>query len=67
MPMIEHIYKRSIMSKEIDEVLLLHDESIVDFCNSNDLKFVLTSNEHERATERCAEALIKIEKKLNKT
>ena len=67
MPMIEHIYKRSIMSKEIDEVFIATcDESIVDFCNSNDLKFVLTSNEHERATERCAEALIKIEKKLNK-
>ena len=67
MPMIKHIYKRSIMSKEIDEIFVATcDESIVDFCNSNDLNFVLTSNEHERATERCAEALIKIEKKLNK-
>lgn len=55
------------MSKEIDEIFVATcDESIVDFCNSNDLNFVLTSNEHERATERCAEALIKIEKKLNK-
>lgn len=65
--MIEHIYIRALLSKQIDEVFIATcDKEIIDFCESLNLNVVLTKNTHERATERCAEALIEIERTRNK-
>ena len=63
MPMIGHCYFRSKMSSLLREVYVATcDIEIYDYIVSIGGKAVMTSNSHERATERCAEALINIEK-----
>lgn len=62
-PMIGHIYLRSKMSTSLDDVYIATcDEEIVDYIASIGGKAVMTSNKHERATDRTAEAVKKIEK-----
>ena len=64
-PMIGHCYLRSKLCNHLDELYVatcdkeIHDYIIDDLQG----KSVITSLDHERAAERCAEALIKIEKK----
>ena len=63
MPMIGHVYKRVKMSKIVSEVYVATcDEEIFDYIESIKGKAVMTSNSHERCSDRCAEAMIKIEK-----
>jgi 3-deoxy-manno-octulosonate cytidylyltransferase (CMP-KDO synthetase) len=63
MPMIGHCYFRSKMSSLLNEVYVATcDKQIFDYIISIGGKAIMTSNEHERATERSAEALINIEK-----
>ena len=63
MPMIGHCYFRSKMCLLLDEVYVATcDKVIFDYVNSIGGKAVMTSDIHERATERTAEALINIEK-----
>ena len=58
MPMVEHIYKRALLSKLLDEVYVATcDNEILDYVTSIGGNAVLTKNTHERATERSAEAL----------
>ena len=65
-PMIEHCYLRSKMCLELDELYVATcDEEIYRYIISIGGKAVMTSQVHERATERACEALIKIEKKEN--
>ena len=62
-PMIGHCYLRTKMCDLLDEVYVATcDEIIVDYVNSIGGKAILTSHEHERASERTAEALLNIEK-----
>jgi 3-deoxy-manno-octulosonate cytidylyltransferase (CMP-KDO synthetase) len=62
-PMIEHCYLRSKMCDFLDETIVATcDNSIYEYIHSIGGKVVMTSDKHERATERTAEALIKIEK-----
>ena len=64
MPMIEHVYKRTNLSKSINKlVVATPDKEISDFVKGFGGNVVMTSSKHERATDRCAEALIKEEKK----
>ena len=64
-PMIGHCYLRSKMCDLLDELYVATcDEIIVDYVNSIGGKAVLTSHVHERASERTAEALLKIEKMI---
>lgn len=64
-PMIGHCYIRSKMCDLIDEVYVATcDKVIYDYIESIGGKAVMTSNIHERATERTAEALHNIESKL---
>lgn len=66
MPMIGHCYFRSKMSSLLDEVYVATcDQEIYDYIISIGGKAIMTSDAHERATERSAEALINIEKKIN--
>ena len=65
-PMIEHCYLRSKMCLELDEVYVATcDQEIYQYIINIGGKAVMTSNFHERATERAGEALLKIEKKEN--
>lgn len=62
MPMIGHVYKRSTMSEMLDEVYIATcDQEIADYADSIGAKWVMTKNTHERASDRSAEAMLKIE------
>jgi 3-deoxy-manno-octulosonate cytidylyltransferase (CMP-KDO synthetase) len=63
-PMIGHCYFRSKMCEIIDEVYVATcDKLIFDYIESIGGKAIMTSDVHERATERTAEALVNIEAK----
>lgn len=67
MPMIGHVYKRVKMSKTLSEVYVATcDKEIYDYIESIGGKAVMTSDCHERCSDRCAEAMLKIEKETNK-
>jgi 3-deoxy-manno-octulosonate cytidylyltransferase (CMP-KDO synthetase) len=65
-PMIGHCYLRSKYCSLIDELYVATcDAVIVDYIESIGGKAVMTSDVHERASERAAEALLTIEKLLS--
>ena len=67
MPMIGHVYKRVKMSKLLSEVYVATcDNEIYNYIESIGGKAVMTSDCHERCSDRCAEAMLKIEKHENK-
>ncbi len=62
MPMIGHVYHRSKLCNTLDEVYVATcDKEIYEYINSIGGKAVMTSDKHERASDRTAEALLKIE------
>ncbi len=64
-PMIGHCYYRTKMSSSVDLVYVATcDEVIFEYINSIGGNAVMTSDNHERASERTAEALLKIEAQL---
>ena len=64
-PMIGFIYNNIKNSKMIkSSYVATCDQEICDYIKSIDGDYMITSKKHERASERCSEALIKIEKKL---
>lgn len=66
-PMIGHIYFRSKMCKTLDEVYVATcDKEIMDYIESIGGKAVMTADTHERASDRTAEAMLKIEKEIGK-
>lgn len=63
MPMVEHCYLRSEMCTLLDDIVVATcDTSILEYIIENGGKAVMTSDKHERATERTAEALTVLEK-----
>jgi 3-deoxy-manno-octulosonate cytidylyltransferase (CMP-KDO synthetase) len=67
MPMIGHVYFRSKMSEIIDEVYVATcDKEIYDYISEIGGKAVMTADTHERASDRTAEALLKIENESGK-
>jgi len=61
-PMIGHCYQRSKMCKMLDEVYVATcDKEIYDYIEDIGGKAVMTADTHERASDRTAEALLKIE------
>ena len=63
MPMIGHVYFRSKMSEIFDDVFVATcDEEIYNYISEIGGKSVMTADTHERASDRTAEALLKIEK-----
>jgi len=61
-PMIKHVYDRVSSCAMVDlTVVATCDAEIYDYINSNGGKAVMTSATHERASDRCAEALEIIE------
>lgn len=66
-PMVGHVYLRSKMSKILNEVYVATcDHEISDYINSIGGKVVMTKDTHERASDRCAEAMLKIEKETGR-
>ena len=66
-PMIGHIYYRSLKSKLLSSVYVATcDEEINSYVKSINGKCIMTSKKHQRASERVAEALVKIENKTSK-
>ncbi|HAZ03484.1 MAG: 3-deoxy-D-manno-octulosonate cytidylyltransferase [Bacteroidetes bacterium GWF2_42_66] len=67
MPMIGHCYKRSKMSSLLNEVYVATcDMEIYNYIESIGGKAIITADTHERASDRTAEALLKIEKSTGK-
>jgi len=65
-PMIGHVYLRSKMCKDLDEVYVATcDKEIYEYVKTIGGKCVMTSNTHERASDRTAEAMLLIEKETN--
>ena len=61
-PMIGHVYFRSKMSQTLDEIYVATcDKEIFDYTESIGGKAIMTSDSHERCTDRIAEAVDKIE------
>ena len=66
-PMIAHVYYRSKMAKILNDVYVATcDQEIADYINSIGGKSIMTSKNHERASERTLEACLKIEEKNKK-
>ena len=64
-PMIGHCYLRARMCEELDEVYVATcDQVIADYIKSIGGSAIMTLDSHERATDRTAEAMLKIEKSL---
>ena len=62
-PMIGHVYERVIKASSLDLVAVATcDNEIYDYIESIGGKAVMTSNKHVRAADRCAEALVRIER-----
>lgn len=61
-PMIGHVYMRSKMSKTLKKLYVATcDNEIFDYIESIGGNTIMTSNTHQRASDRAAEAMIKIE------
>lgn len=62
MPMLGHVYFRAKMSKSLSEVYIATcDKEIANYAASIGAKCVMTKDTHERASDRAAEAMLKIE------
>ncbi len=68
-PMVGHVFHRCKMSNALDEVYIATcDEEIKLYADSIGAKCIMTADTHERATDRTAEAMLKIEQQTgNKT
>lgn len=65
-PMIGHVYERLSKSPLLDLLAVATcDKEIFDYIESISGVAVMTGNQHERASDRCAEALIILEQKYN--
>lgn len=62
MPMIGHVYRRAKMCPNLNDVWVATcDEEIFNYINSIGGKAVMTADSHQRASDRAAEAVVKIE------
>ena len=66
-PMVGHVYLRSRMCKTMKEVYVATcDTEIADYVKSIGGKAVMTASTHERASDRVAEAMLKVEKETKR-
>ena len=65
-PLIIHTYKRAIMSKLLDDVIICCDDiKILNIAKKFNAKAILTSKKHNNGTERIAEGFLKQKKKYD--
>ena len=68
MPMIGHCFMRSKLSPILNEVYIATcDKQIADYIQSIGGKAIMTKDTHDRASDRTAEALLKIENEIGKS
>ena len=66
-PMIEHVYKNVIESNMISKTIVATcDTEIFNFIKSINGNVIMTSKKHQRASDRCFEAMQKYEKQVKK-
>ena len=66
-PMIEHVYRNVSKNKLVTKTIVATcDNEIKSFIESIGGTVVMTSKKHERASDRCAEAVTKFEKIFTK-
>lgn len=66
--MIKHVYFRSKMASVLGDVYICTcDAEIERYCLENNMKVIMTKDTHTRASDRAAEAMLKIEKLTGKT
>lgn len=66
-PMVGHVYFRAKMSESLDEVYIATcDKDIAEYAKSIGAKVIMTKDTHKRASDRAAEAMLKIEKEIQK-
>lgn len=66
-PMVGHVYFRTKMSKILSDVYIATcDQEIMDYAASIGAKAIMTKSTHERCSDRCAEAMLKIEEVTGK-
>ena len=66
-PMVGHCYFRVRLCKDLDDTYVATcDNEIYDYVQSIGGKVVMTSTKHERASDRAAEAMLKIERDTRK-
>ena len=66
-PMIEHVYRRCAMARDLQGVYIATcDEEIREAVAGFGGKAIMTSDKHERASDRVAEAMLQAEKILGK-
>ncbi len=66
-PMIGHVYLRTAMAETLSDCWVATcDEEIKEYIESIGGKAVMTADTHERCSDRCAEAMIKIEEMTSK-
>ena len=64
-PMVGHVYLRSKMAKVLNDVYVATcDNEIKEYVESIGGKVIMTSDKHERASDRTAEAMLAIEKEI---
>ena len=64
-PLIIHTYKRAIMSKKLDDVIICcDDKKILEVAKKFNAKAILTSKKHKNGTERILEGYIKQKKNM---
>ena len=62
MPMIGHVYERVALNKNLSlTAVATCDPEIFEYIHSIGGRAIMTGNHHERASDRCAEALTKLE------
>lgn len=67
MPMIGHVALRSKMCRDLSEVYIATcDREIAEYAGSIGIKAIMTADTHERASDRTAEALLKVEKQTGR-
>ena len=65
MPMLEHVWHRSAMYSDWDELFLATcDEEIKEFADAKNIPCIMTSDKHERALDRVAEAIENMDFKI---
>ena len=66
-PMIYHVYARSALSSSLNAVYVATcDKEIETCCKKYRLNVVMTKHTHERASDRTAEAMLKVEKNMGR-
>ena len=61
--LILHVYENCLKTNSFKKILIATpDKEIKDFCSKLGADCIITSNEHKRASDRCHEAILKLEK-----